>query len=110
VAIPDTLAGPPVGLVGPGLSPGDDAIEHGSALVVGAVPLVVEGVAASTVLHQLDQHLHRVGEGPADDLVLLLTSDLVDPLDELDLLGGGTFRERRMAHAFAPFLVWSFAQ
>jgi hypothetical protein len=72
--------------------------------------LLVEGVAASAVLDQLDQHLHRVGEGLADDAVLLLTADLVDPLDEPDLLGGGAFRERRRAHAFAPFRVWSFAQ
>ena len=46
-------------------------------------------MAASAVLDQLDQHLQRVGECLADDLVLLLAADLVDPLDELDLLGGG---------------------
>jgi hypothetical protein len=77
---------------------------------VRAVPLLIEGVAASTVLDQLDQHLHRVGECLANDPVLLLAADLVDLLDEPDLLGGGPFRERRMAHTIAPFHAWPLAQ
>jgi hypothetical protein len=81
-----------------------------SAPVVWHVPLVVDVTPLAQVLDQLNEHLQLVWEGLADDLVTLLATDLVDLLDEPDLLGGGTFRERRMAHAIAPFGVWSLAQ